>query len=261
MSVLTNYVERLEHSIARNLSILTGEVAEFELLCRQVVESGDALAGRQARQGYQRALARFEEMEKVSLVLAGPRYRRLTEPAPHRESSTLALRARYYQAFLPVERRERWDSHAPRLATPGDREPQVEPPLPFATPKAKAAFQSMVDHLAPGEVVSFALLQGEPAYLDALPHAPFGPRGVVERHGAREVRAAIHHPLLLTPPTLEAIVYDRLLGRSPVGRAVIFRLHDRDDLTPPFLSALRLHLARLAPGTVLTVNPATAAVA
>jgi len=261
MSVLTNYVERLERSIARNLSILNGEVNEFESLCHDAVERSDGRSGRQARQWYQRALARFEEMEKVEQVLRGPRYRRLTEPAPHRESTILALRARYYQVFLPVERQQRWDGATAKAPSTGDHTGQDRARRPFSTPERMVALQSMVDNLAPGETVSFALLQGDPDHLDTLPHAPLGPRGLVERHGAREVRAAIRHPALLAPPSIEAIVYDRLLGRSPQGRAVIYRLHGRDDLTTPFLSALRLNLPRVAPGTVLTLNPAAVVVA
>lgn len=255
MSVLTNYVERLEHSIARNLSILTGEVDEFEAVCQHAVERGEATLGRQARQWYQRALARFQEIEKVEQVLRGPRYRRLTESAPHRESTVLSLRARYYQTFLPVERQQRWDGGSTRPAA-DDRRSNDETRHPFTTPERMAAFQTMADNLAPGEVLSFALIQADPSHLDTLRHAPFGLRGLVERHGARELRAVIHHPALLPSATIEAIVYDRLLGRSAQGRAVIYRLGGRDDLATPFLSALRLNLPRVAPGTVLTLNPA-----
>ena len=253
MSVLSNYVERLERSIDRNLTILTGEVEEFESLCRQAVARREPHLGRQARQWYQRALARFQEMEKVEQVLHGPRYRRLTAPAPHRESTILALRARYYQAFLPLERAQRWETRRAPTGPDGGRD-RAAPP--FSTPEAMAAFQSMVRDLGTGDAVSFALLQGEPDHLDTVPSSPLGGHGVVERHGARELRAAIRHPETLAAATIEAIVYDRLLGRSPQGRAVLYRLHGPDELATPFLSALRLNLPRVAPGTVLTLNPA-----
>lgn len=261
MSVLTNYVERLEHSIARNLSILNGEVEEFESVCEHAVERGEATLGRQARQWYQRALARFQEIEKVEQVLRGPRYHRLTEAAPHRESTILALRARYYQTFLPVERQQRWDGSSARLTSADNHKGNEGSKSPFTTPERMAGLQAMADNLAPGDALSFALIQADPAHLDTLGHAPFGSHGLVERHGARELRVALHHPDILPPATIEAIVYDRLLGRSPQGRAAIYRLHSRDDLNTPFLSALRLNLPRVAPGTVLTLNPATVAVA
>jgi len=261
MSVLTNYVERLERSIARNLSILNGEVEEFESVCRHAVERAEATLGRQARQWYQRALARFQEIEKVEQVLRGPRYHRLTEAAPHRESTILALRARYYQTFLPVERQQRWDGGSARTTAADNHKGNEGTKSPFATPERMAGLRAMVDNLAAGETLSFALIQADPTHLDTLRHAPLGPHALVERHGARELRVAIHHPALLPPATIEAIVYDRLLGRSPQGRAVIYRLHGRDDFDTPFLSALRLNLPRVAPGTVLTLNPATVAVA
>jgi len=261
MSVLTNYVERLERSITRNLSILNGEVEEFESVCQHAVERGEATLGRQARQWYQRALARFQEIEKVEQVLHGPRYRRLTEAAPHRESTILALRARYYQTFLPVERQQRWDGGSARPTSADDRKGNEGTKSPFATPERMAGFQAMADNLAPEETLSFALIQADPLHLDTLRHAPFGPHGLVERHGARELRAVIQHPTLLPPATIEAVVYDRLLGRSSQARAVIYRLHGSDDLNTPFLSALRLNLPRVAPGTVLTLNPARVSVA
>ncbi len=261
MSVLTNYVERLERSIERNLSILNGEVEEFESACQHAVEREEATLGRQARQWYQRALARFQEIEKVEQVLRGPRYCRLTETAPHRESTVLALRARYYQTFLPLERQQRWDGGSARPASANERRANDGSKSPFTTPERMAGFQAMADNLAPGEILSFALIQADPSHLDTVGHAPFGTRGLVERHGARELRAVIHHPALLPPATIEAIVYDRLLGRSAQGRAVIYRLGGRDDLATPFLSALRLNLPRVAPGTVLTLNPAMVATA
>ncbi len=256
MSVLSNYVERLERSIGRNLAILTGEVEEFEAICRQAVERREAHLGRQARQWYQRALARFQEMEKVEQVLHGPRYRRLTEPAPHRESTILALRARYYQAFLPLERAQRWESSPAGRATTGPSAGEERRNEPFSTPEAGAAFASMVSHLGEGDALTFALVQGEPSHLDAIPPTPFAAHGIVERHGPRELRAALLHPESLAAATIEAIVYDRLLGRSPQGRAVLYRLHGPEELATPFLSALRLNLPRVAPGTVLTLNPA-----
>ncbi len=255
MSVLANYVERLERSIERNRSVLESEAAEFENLCRAAVEGADPALLRQVRQWHRRAMARFQEIERVEQVLRGPRYRRLASAAPQREGAVLALRARYYQAYLPVERLQRWGA----AATPPAAERGGQGGAPFRDPQRMEALRAMVGRAGAETAVSFILLQGEPLALARLSPAPLGPRAVVERNGPHEVRAALPHPSLLSTEAIEAVVRDRLLTADPRGRAAVYRLAGPADLATPFLAALALNLPRVAPGGVLTLNPAGAA--
>jgi hypothetical protein len=117
MSVLINYVERLERSIERNQAILENDIREFEELCDRGVELGDAAVVRQAEAFFKRAFARFKEIEQAKQVLRGSKYHSLASGVAQGEATQftieamlLALRGRYCQAY---GRLEQWRRHAP----------------------------------------------------------------------------------------------------------------------------------------------------
>jgi hypothetical protein len=111
MSVITNYIERLEQSIEHNQAILENDIREFEDLCNRGVELGNTTLWQQADKSFKRALARFGEIDQAMLVLSGPKYHGLVRRVPQRGTILAALRARYHQAYGRVQqwrRNNRW---------------------------------------------------------------------------------------------------------------------------------------------------------
>jgi len=261
MSVLTNYVERLERSIERNQTILQHEVDEFEGLCNRGIEVGDAAVLRQAELVYKRALARFREIEQVEQVLRGPKYRGLVSRAPSRETLLLTVRGRYHQAFGRVERYRRKD----RAGTTDEdvHEPRADRPMPFESPRRVEALRRLVvsdeaDTEGGTMAVSYIYLQGDPRTLREiqLDGTGLGNRDLIERTADTEVRIALHHPASLSYEVVEKVVRKRFFSVDGHQiRAVVYRLTSASDLEAPFLSAIHLNLPRVGNREVLTLNP------
>lgn len=254
MSVLTNYVERLERSIDRNQAILSNDLREFEEICQRAVEGWDTTLMHQAEKLYKRALARFREVDQVVQVLQGPRYRGLTHPVAQRESALLTLQVRYHQAFSTVERS--------RKTTP-DQDVEVATPRLslFRAPKKVHALEKMFDSKEPGDrstSVSFIVIKGDSkAMREVCVNEDSMREGdVIERFDETEVRIAMRHPAALSHKVIEAAVVKRLLNKEGLQvRAAIYRLVSRDELETPFLSAIHLNLPRVPNRQVLTLNP------
>lgn len=260
MSVLTNYVERLERSIERNQTILQNDIEEFEDLCRRGVSLGDSAVLRQTEILYKRALARFREVEQVEQVLRGPKYRGLLTRGPSRETLLLALRARYHQAYGQVERYRRKD----RSETNEDeREMRADRPMVFESPRRVEALRRLVlddevDSEGGPMAVSYIFLQGDPRTLREiqLDGTGLGPRDLIERTADTEVRIALHHPASLSYEVVEKVVRKRFFSvEGHQIRAVVYRLASVADLDAPFLSAIHLNLPRVGNREVLTLNP------
>ena len=259
MSVLTNYVERLERSIERNQAILDNDIREFEDLCNRGVELGDAAVLRQAEKFYKRAMARFKEIEQVEQVLRGPKYRGLVSRVPQRETILLNIRGRYYQAYGRVERwrRNELSEEQPEPA------PRQERTQPFESPRRVDALNELV---ITGEksddgaamAVSFVVIQGDPRALCkvSVDGTGLGERDLIERTSETEVRVALHHPATLSSEVIEKVVVKRFFSVDGYQvRAVVYRLSAPGDLHSPFLSAIRLNLPRVGDREVLTLNP------
>jgi hypothetical protein len=261
MSVLTNYVERLERSIERNQTILQNEVDEFEELCSRGVELGDAAVLRQAEVVYKRALARFREIEQVEQVLRGPKYRGLVTRVPSRETLLLTIRGRYHQAFGKVEGYRRKDRS--EVTNEDEQEIRRDRPMPFESPRRVEALRRLVlsddlDSQGGPMVVSYIFLQGDPRTLRGiqLDGAGLGSRDLIERTSDTEVRIAVHHPASLPHEVVEKVVRKRFFSVDGYQiRAVVYRLTGASDLDAPFLSAIHLNLPRVANREVLTLNP------
>jgi hypothetical protein len=259
MSVLTNYVERLERSIERNQAILENDIREFEDLCNRGVELGDATVLRQVEKFFKRALARLKEIEQVEQVLRGPKYRGLVSRVPQRETVLLTIRGRYYQAYGRVERWRRNDpSEEP--SEPGLRQERT---MPFESPRRVDALHELVianQQSADGVAmaVSFIVIQGDPRTLREIPldGTGLGERDLIERTADTEVRVALHHPAALSSEVIEKVVVKRFFSVEGYQvRAVVYRLSVPGDLHSPFLSAIRLNLPRVGNREVLTLNP------
>ncbi|MGD2062236.1 MAG: hypothetical protein PVF51_01500 [Nitrospirota bacterium] len=259
MSVLTNYVERLERSIERNQAILQNDIGEFEDLCNRGVELGDAAVLRQAEKFYKRALARFKEIEQVEQVLRGPKYRGLVSRAPQRETILLTVRGRYHQAFARVER---WRNNDPQ-ENEGEAQPRPDRAMPFESPRRVEALHNLViysDRNADGVpmAVSFIVIQGDAGTVREIPvdGSGIGERDLIERTTETEVRVALHHPAALSSEVIEKVVLRRFFSsHGHQVRAAVYRLSAPSDLHPPFLSAIRLNLPRVGNREVLTLNP------
>jgi hypothetical protein len=259
MSVLTNYVERLERSIERNQAILENDIREFEDLCDRGVELGDATVLRQAEMFYKRALARFKEIEQVEQVLRGPKYRGLVSRVPQRDTVLLTVRGRYQQAYGRVERWRRND-----LSEAQDQaEVRQERITPFQVPRRVDALHELVidnQHDSDGfpMAVSFVVIQGDPRALRDIPvdGTGLGEHDLIERTGETELRVALHHPAALSSAVIERVVMKRFFAVEGYQiRAVVYRLSAPGDLHSPFLSAIRLNLPRVGNHEVLTLNP------
>lgn len=261
MSVLSNYVERLERSIERNQTILQHEVDEFEDLCNRGVEVGDAAVLRQAELVYKRALARFREIEQVEQVLRGPKYRGLVSRAPTRETLLLTVRGRYHQAFGRVERYRRKE----RAETKDEdgHESRTDRPMPFESPRRVDALRRLVlsdelDTEGGAMAVSYIYLQGDPRTLREiqLDGTGLGNRDLIERTADTEVRIALRHPASLSYEVVEKVVRKRFFSVDGHQiRAVVYRLNSAADFDAPFLSAIHLNLPRVGNREVLTLNP------
>jgi len=259
MSVLTNYVERLEQSIERNQAILGNDVGEFEDLCDRGVELGDATVLRQAETCFKRALARFKEIEQLKQVLRGPKYRGLVTGVAQRETILLAIRGRYYQAYGRVEQCRR---NGPLGESPGPVRRQ-DRTMPFESPRRVEALHELaINHRrnADGMVmaVSFILIQGDPRTLREIPTdgSGLGERDLIERTAESEVRVALHHPAALSSEVIEKVVAKRFFSVDGYQvRAVIYRLSVPEDLHSPFVSTIHLSLPRVGNREVLTLNP------
>jgi hypothetical protein len=259
MSVLTNYVERLERSIERNQAILENDIGEFEDLCNRGVELGDAAVLRQAEKFYKRALARFKEIEQVEQVLRGPKYRGLISRVPQRETLLLTIRGRYHQAYSRVER---WRRNDPSQ-TQDEPEPRQDRGVPFESPHRVDALHDLLNEndRSPDGVpmaISYIVLQGDPRALREIPvdGTGIGERDVIERSADTEVRVALHHPAALSAEVIERVVRKRFFSVEGYRiRAVVYRLSVPGDLHSPFLSAIRLNLPRVGNREVLTLNP------
>jgi hypothetical protein len=259
MSVLTNYVERLERSMERNQTILENDISEFEDLCSRGNELGDIAVLRQVELYYKRALARFKEIEQVEQVLRGPKYRGLTSRVPQRETTLFATRARYHQAYGQVERR--------RCNKPVDTEDEPRPrqdrAMPFESPRRVDALHELVivnQQNADGVpmAVSFIVIQGDPRTLREIPvdGTGLGERDIIERSGEAELRVALHHPATISSEVIEKVVVKRFFATQEYQvRAVVYRLSAPSDLQCPFILAIRLNLPRVANHEVLTLNP------
>jgi hypothetical protein len=259
MSVLTNYVERLEQSIERNQAILENDIHEFEDLCDRGVELGDAAVVRQAETFFKRALARFKEIEQLKQVLRGPKYRGLVSGVAQRETILLAIRGRYYQAYGRIEQWRRNErSEAPR--EPGSRQERA---MPFESPRRVDALHELViNHQRNADgvamAVSFIVIQGDPQTLREIPvdGSGLGERDLIERTADTEVRVALHHPAALPSEVIEKVVAKRFFSVEGYQvRAVVHRLSAPADLHSPFVSTTRLNLMRVGNREVLTVNP------
>jgi len=259
MSVLTNYVERLERSVERNQAILENDIREFEDLCNHGVEQGDAAVLRQAEMAFKRALARFREIDQAKLVLCGPKYRGLVSRLPQLEPILLAIRGRYYEGYGRVERWRRNDRSEPQ-PKPG---PRQERATPFESPRRVDALHELViyhQRNADGNAmaVSFIVIEGDPRTLGKLPvdGSGLGERDLIERTAESEVRVAFHHAAALPSEVIEKVVLKRFF---PVDgyrvRAVVYRLSSTEDLHSPFVSTIRLNLPRVGDREVLTLNP------
>jgi hypothetical protein len=259
MSVLTNYVERLEQSIERNQAILENDLREFEDLCNRGVELGDATLVRQAERFFKRALARFQEIDQAKLVLCGPKYRGLVSRVPQRETILVAIRGRYYQAYGRIEQWRRKDPPEPQ-PEPARRQDRA---MPFESPSRVDALHELVinnQRNADGIVmaVSFIVIQGDPRTLREIPMdgSGLGQRDLVERTADTEVRVALHHAAALSSDVIEKVVVKRFFSVDGYRvRAVVYRLSTPGDLDSPFLSAIRLNLPRVGNLEVLTLNP------
>ena len=257
MSVLTNYVERLERSIERNQTILQNDIQEFEELCNRGVELGDAAILRQAELLYKRALARFRESEQVEQVLRGPKYRGLVSRGPGRETLLLTLRARYHQAYGLIERYRRHDHSE---AKEQGNEPRTDRPMPFESPRRVEALRRLVqnDAIDFDMAVSYIFLQGDPRTLRAiqLDGTGLGSHDLIERTADTEVRIALRHPASLPYEAVEKVVRKRFFSLDGHQiRAVVYRLNSAADFDAPFLSAIHLNLPRVGNREVLTLNP------
>jgi len=259
MSVLTNYVERLERSVERNQAILENDIRDFEDLCNHGVEQGDATVLRQAEMSFKRALARFREIDLAKLVLCGPKYRGLVSRLPQLEPILLAIRGRYYQAYGRVEqwRRNEWSDTQPK---PG---PRQERAMPFESPRHVEALHELViyhQRNADGMVmaVSFIVIEGDPRTLREIPTdgSGLGERDLIERTADSEVRVALHHPAALSSDVIEKVVVKRFCSvEGSQVRAAIYRLSAPEDLHSSFVSTIRLNLPRVGNHEVLTLDP------
>jgi len=258
MSVVTNYVERLEQSIARNQAILENDIQEFEDLCDRGVELGNAAVLRQAETFFKRALARFKEIEQVKQVLRGPKYRGLVSGVAQREKILLAIRSRYYQAH---GRLEQWQRNE-RSGLPPEPARRQDGAIPFESPRRVDALHDLVlsnqrsaDDVA--MVVSFIVIQGDPRTLREIPvdGRGLGERDLIERTADTEVRVALHHPAVLPSGVIEKVVVKRFFAREGSQvRAVVYRLSVPSDLHSPFVATIRVNLPRVADRQVLTLN-------
>jgi hypothetical protein len=259
MSVITNYIERLEQSIERNQAILENDVREFEDLCNRGVELGDATVLRQAETFFKRALARFHEIDQAKLVLCGPKYRGLVGRVPQREATLLTIRGRFYQAYGRVER---WRHNDPSEVRP-EPGPRRERAMPFKSPHRVDALRDLVinhqrnpDGIA--MAVSFIVIYGDPGTLReiSVDGSGLGERDLVERTADTEVRVALHHPAALASDVIEKVVAKRFFSVEGYQvRAVVYRLSVPSDLDSPFLSAMHLNLSRVDNREILTLNP------
>jgi len=258
MSVVTNYVERLEQSIARNQAILENDIQEFEDLCDRGVELGNAAVLRQAETFFKRALARFKEVEQVKQVLRGPKYRGLVSGVAQRETILLAIRSRYYQAHGRVEQWQRNE----RSGVPPEPARRQDGAMPFESPRRVDALHELVlssQESADGVTmaVSFIVIQGDPRTLREIPvdGRGLGERDVIERTAESEVRVALHHSAAVSPEVIEKVVVKRFLSvEGSQVRAVVYRLSVPRDLHSPFVATIRVNLPRVADREVLTLN-------
>jgi hypothetical protein len=259
MSVLTNYVERLERSVERNQAILANDIREFEDLCNHGVAQGDAAVLRQAEMSFKRALARFREIDQAKLVLCGPKYRGLASRLPELEPILLAIRGRYYQAYGRVEHWRRND----RSETKPKSGPRQDRAMPFESPRRVEALHELViyhQRNADGTAmaVSFIVIEGDPRTLGeiSMDGSGLGERDLIERTADSEVRVALHHAAAVSSEAIEKVVGKRFF---PVDgyriRAAIYRLSAPEDLHSPFVSTIRLNLPRVGNHEVLTLNP------
>ncbi|MGD2064729.1 MAG: hypothetical protein PVF51_14270 [Nitrospirota bacterium] len=258
MSVITNYVERLERSIERNQAILENDSHEFEDLCDRGVELGDPTLLRQAETFFKRASARFKEIEQVKQVLRGPKYRGLVSGVAEREAILLAIRGRYYQAYGRVEQ---WRRNDPPETRPKP-EPRQDRTMPFESPRRVDALYELVINGQRGPdvvamAVSFIVIQGDARTLREIPvdGSGLGERDLIERTSDTEVRVALHHPAALSSDVIEKVVAKRFFSVEGYQvRAGVYRLSAPDDLHSPFVSRIRINLPRVGNRKVLTVN-------
>jgi hypothetical protein len=258
MSVLANYVERLEQSIERNQAILENDIREFEDLCDRGVELGDATVLRHAEKSFKRALARFKEIEQLKQVLRGPKYRGLVTGVAQRETILLAIRGRYYQAYGRVEQ---WRRNGPPEESP-EPERRQDRTVPFESPRRVEALHELVVHHQQntdgiGMAVSFVVIQGDPHTLRKIPldGSGLGQRDLIERTADTEVRVALHHPAALSPEAIEKVVAKRFFSVEGYQvRAVVHRLSVPGDLQSPFVSTIHLNLPRVGNREVLTLS-------
>jgi len=258
MSVLTNYVERLEQSIERNQAILESDICDFENLCDRGVELGDATVLRRAEMSFKRALARFKEIEQLKQILRGPKYRGLVSGVAQREPILLAIRGRYYQAYGRVEQWRRSDR------SEGSPEPvqRQDRGVPFESPRRVEALHELVinsQRSADGVAmaVSFIVIQGDPRALRKIPMdgSGLGERDLIEHTADAEVRVAMHHPAAVSSEVIEKVVVKRFFSVEGYQvRAVVQRLSVPDDLHSPFVSKIRFSLPRVGNREVLTLN-------
>jgi len=259
MSVLTNYVERLERSVERNQTILENDIREFEDLCSHGVEQGDATVLRQAEMSFKRALARLREIDQAKLVLCGPKYRGLVSRLPQLEPILLAVRGRYYQAYGRVEEWRR-NNRSETQPKPG---PRQERAMPFESPRRVDALHELVIYHQRNSdgitmAVSFIVIEGDPRALReiAMDGNGLGERDLIERTAEGEVRVALHHAAAVSPEVIEKVVVKRFFPMDGHRvRAVIYRLSVSEDLHSPFVSTIRLNLPRVGNREVLTLNP------